>query len=167
MKIKINCKATELNQNDGVIVCILEDVIEDTEILEIDRLKLLNTKIKMKNGSVTEISSSYHSHEIPKSEFINSIAKLLLANRSKKNHYAIGDFNIDLLRPDSSGEESLNNSLERGYLPGYQEITHPTTNSKDGTYIDNIFCRSESLTTKSYTVKNSITDHYILIFKIN
>lgn len=156
-----------INQNDGVVTYFLDEVIEETEIVSIDHLKILNTKIRMKDGNFSEISALYRSHDISKTEFIKSINNFLFNKRFKKNHFIIGDFNIDLLKLDLLSQEFLNNFLEHGYIPGYTMITRPATNNTDGTCIDNVFYRSEKLTTKNYTYTNSITDHFILITKIN
>ena len=70
--------------------------------------------------------------------FQNYISKCLrLINNEKKTCYLSGDFNIDLLKYDSSNKHFLNMMTSSGYLP---HILHPTRITEyTSTIIDNIY----------------------------
>ena len=65
-----------------------------------------------------------------------------------KNHMIIGDFNIDIICGDNISHEFLNNFSEKEYVPGFLGITRPANGSCNGTCIDNIFFKSNSITLK-------------------
>lgn len=156
-----------VSKADGVIVYILKEIVENTEIHLYDRLKIMNTKIKMKNDIPIEISTIYRSHKLTKSEFISSLNNYLITMKNAKNHYIIGDFNIDLLTTDCYSQEFFNNFVQRGYIPCFHNVTRPATNeSEKGTCIDNCFYKSDVIENTAFTLKNSITDHYTLIVKV-
>lgn len=158
---------SDLNKADGVVVYIKDCIIEETEIVQIDKLRIANSTIKMSNGSNVEISALYRSHSLNKTDFINSLNTYLRDKKNCKNHFVIGDFNIDLIKLDVLGQEFLNNFLEHGFLPSFHKITRPSINDKsDGTCIDNIFYKLEKAVIKSFILQNSITDHYTLIVKL-
>ena len=128
-----------INQNDGVVVYIKEFVTEITEIIECGRLKILNSCITLNNKSTLEISALYRCHDLPSLEFIYNIKTYLNNKRNTKNHLIIGDYNINIMKEDQISQELLNNILEKGYLPGFIQITRPNDSTEKGTCIDNIY----------------------------
>lgn len=158
---------SKLNRADGVVIYIKSDIIEETEIIEVNKLNIINTSIKMNNGNNIEISALYRSHSITKAEFIYNLKSYLNEVKKYRNHFVVGDFNIDLLKCDIYSQEFLNNFLEMGFVPGFQNTTRPSnTENISGTCIDNIFYKIDNLNVKTYTIKNTITDHYTLLVKI-
>ena len=109
----------------------------------------------------------YRSHEIQKLEFIKSFEKFLQSKKDCTNHYIVGDYNIDLLELDVVSQVFLETIFENGYINGYHEVTRPSMNNNGGTCIDNVLIKSENMNVKTYTLKSGITDHYILLFKMN
>ena len=152
---------------DGVIVFVRDSIEHEAEIIEVDKLKILNIKLIMGNGKSFELSSLYRSHEIQKLEFIKSFEKFLQSKKDCTNHYIVGDYNIDLLELDVVSQVFLETIFENGYINGYHEVTRPSMNNNGGTCIDNVLIKSENMNVKTYTLKSGITDHYILLFKIN
>ena len=112
----------------------------------------------MDNNVSIKISGLYRCFGLPKDEFIKCMNSFLLANKSIKNHYIVGDFNIDILKTDSDSEQFYNNFLENEYLPSINTITR-FNNSGGGTCIDNIFIKSSNLISRSYKLLYNITDH--------
>lgn len=84
-----------------------------------------------------------------------------------KNHLIIGDFNIDLLKVDNNSQEHLNNLLEKGFYPGFQTITRPSTDDHNkGSCIDNIFIKTSSIKTKTFKLSTLFNDHYPLFISL-
>lgn len=158
---------SSINKNDGVMVFVNINLQQNTEVFETGRIQIINTSIKLNNQCNLEVTAVYRSHGIPKSEFITEINKFLIENKSVKNHLVIGDFNIDLLEHDNLSQEFLCNFLEKGYVPGIVGITRPPIGQAKGSCIDNIFIKTNNLTTITYKIKLSITDHYPIFIAIN
>ena len=157
----------ELSIADGIVIYVRNDINETTEVIAVDKLKIIHTNITLNNSKSLQISSLYRSHQLPEITFINSLKKFLNENKNIKNHYIIGDFNINILETNMISQEFLNNFLELGFIPGFQMITRTSSVKTDkGTCIDNIFFKTESIETSTYTLTNSITDHYTLSAKI-
>ena len=74
-----------INQNDGLVVYISEYITETTEIIDISNLKIINTKITIKNNKEIILSVLYRSHDIKKTEFIINLKKLIEHNKKYKN----------------------------------------------------------------------------------
>ena len=80
----------------------------------------------------------------------------------------IGDFNIDIMCSDKISHEFLNNFSEKEYVPCILAITRPANDGCNGTCIDNIFLKSNSITPKAYKLcTNEISDHYPLIVALD
>ena len=79
---------------DGVI---LNDIIENTETINIGKLSIIHTEILINNNETVRISATYRSNSIKKLEFVSSIKKYINCNINIKNHMIIGDFNIDII----------------------------------------------------------------------
>ena len=75
-----------INQNDGLVVYISEYIIETTEIIDINNLKIINTKIAIENNNEIILSAIYRSHDIKKTEFIINFKKLIEYNKNYKNN---------------------------------------------------------------------------------
>ena len=50
---------SNINQNDGLVVYISDYITETTEIIDINNLKIINTKIAIKNNREIIISALY------------------------------------------------------------------------------------------------------------
>lgn len=57
--------------------------------------------------------------------------------------------------------------MERGFVPGFQTVTRPATSeSTDGSCIDNIFIKTKNISTNTCKIEHLITDHFPLIITI-
>ena len=153
---------SKINKSDGVVVYISNNITENTEVIQIGKLKILNSLIKIDDKNSIEISSLYRSHDLPKTEFIMNLKEILKIKKNTKNHLIIGDFNMDLINIDSISQEYLNNLLGKGYRPGFQTITRPADNNEGGTCIDNCFIKVKSFDINTHKLIHSLTDHYPL-----
>lgn len=108
----------------------------------------------------------YRSHDLPKTEFVQNLKVFLFDCQNVKNHFIIGDFNIDLLDLNIISQEHLNNLLERGYSPYFHEITRPSDNERGGSCIDNVFIKTNSLNIEAMRLSVVFPDHYPLFIAI-
>ena len=159
---------SNINKSDGVILYIKNDIIENSETINIGRLSIIHTDILINNNETVRISATYRSHSIKKLEFVSSIKKYINCNINIKNHMIIGDFNIDIMCGENISHEFLNNFSEKEYVPCFLGITRPANDGYNGTCIDNIFFKSNSITPKAYKLcTNEISDHYPLIVALD
>ena len=164
---KLYYNKSKINQNDGVVVYIKEDISEVTDIIEIDRLKILNSRISLNNNSSLEISALYRSHDLEPLEFIKNIKSYINSKRNIKNHLIIGDFNIDIMEKDDCSIELLDNMMEKGFLPGFIHTTRPSDTGGVSTCIDNMYIKATSITTSTFKLSIPFTDHYPLFLKLS
>lgn len=153
---------SRINQCDGVVVYISDSLTEHTETIHVGKLKILHTTLNADTDKKIQISALYRSHDLPKSEFTLCLKKFLNAKQNVKNHFIIGDFNIDLINLDCIGQGFLNNFMEKGFIPGFQTITRPSTSTDKGSCIDNIFIKTSAIKTKTSKLRYNLTDHYPL-----
>lgn len=127
-------------------------------------------------GESIRISAMYRCHDIPKSEFVNSVKKFLVRHRSVKNHCIFGDFNIDILENNivnlensdrSISYESVLNYLESEYVPYFRGITRSSLKNEMGTCIDNCFAKTQSIEIESIKLNTPFNDHYPLFISID
>ena len=150
-----------INQNDGLVVYISEYITETTEIIDINDLKIINTKISIENNKEIILSALYRSHDIKKTEFIINLKKLIEHNKKYKNNLIMGDFNFDILNHETINQEFLHILLENGYCPGFSNITRPSDKTgNSGTCIDNIFIKLDKIAYKTFTLRIPLTDHF-------
>ena len=156
-----------LNKNDGVVVYIKDCVSEITEIIEIGKLKILNSRISLNNNSNLEISALYRCHDLPRLEFISNVKSYIKSKRNIKNHLIVGDFNINIMNEDEYSLELLGNMMEKGFFPGFIHTTRPNNSGGVGSCIDNIYIRTASIDTRTFKITIPFTDHYPLFLKLN
>ena len=60
---------------------VLEYDDETTEIIDINNLKIINTKIAIENNKEIMLSALYRSHDIKKTEFVINLKKLIEHNK--------------------------------------------------------------------------------------
>ena len=158
---------SKINQNDGVIFFVHKNIEHENKTVKYGNIKIINTHIRLNDNNSIELSASYRSHNIPKTEFILDLNRFLNKKRNIKNHLVIGDFNIVLLQSVNTSQEFLCNFLDKGFFPGFVSVTRPTVGNCKGSCTDNIFIKTNSLSTVTYKLKHSVTDHYPIFIAIN
>ena len=114
-----------------------------------------------------KIISLYRCQDITKKEFVENLLILLKNNKNIKNHFLIGDFNINLMANDQTTREYKNDLYELGYITYFNGITRPNPQDSNlGTCIDNMFLKTELENRNSYKFISRITDHYSLMISI-
>lgn len=151
-----------LNKADGVLMYVEDNINATVSIEEVNSLKILNATIKGDNDDMIKISGIYRSHKIPKLEFINCMNEFIINNKLLKNHYIIGDFNVDTLNTDHESESYLNNFLQNKYVPKFFTITR-SNDSGGGSCIDNAFEKSADIESTAYKLNYKLTDHNPLV----
>ena len=81
-----------INQNDGLVVYVSEYITEMTEIVDINNIKIINTKIAIENHKEIILSALPRSHDIKNTEFIINLKKLIEHNKKYKNKLITGHF---------------------------------------------------------------------------
>ena len=66
-----------------------------------------------------KITSIYRCHNLTKEEFVKNLVIFLKDNKNNKNHFLIGDFNINLMDDDLITTEYKNELYESGYIPAF------------------------------------------------
>ena len=139
-----------------------------TEIIDINNLKIINTKIAIENNKELILSALYRSHNIKKTEFIINLKKLIQHNKKYLNNLIMGDFKFDILNHETINQEFLDILLENGYCPDFTNITRPSDNTgNSGNCIDNIFIKLDRIAYKIFTLRIPSTDHFPLFISIN
>ena len=115
---------SNINENDGLVVYICDYITETTKIIDINNLKIINTKISIENNREIITFPLYRSHDIKQTDFLLNLKKLILHNKKYKNNLIMGDFNFDILNHDTLNQEFLHILLEN-YCPGFSNITRP------------------------------------------
>ena len=110
---------SRINRCDGVVVYVRNNLKHNAIIESHGQTKFLSVILEFENDNNFKITSIYRCFGIDKLTFIQNLKQLLLENLHLKNHYIVGDFNIDLLNIDSVGDTFLNNFLEHEYLPNF------------------------------------------------
>lgn len=158
---KMYYNESKINKSDGVVLYILNELEETTEIIQINKLKIIKSKIIIENNKELYISAIYRSHDIHKTEFLMNFKELIQINKKHKNSIIVGDFNMDILSQENIEQEFLQVILENGYFPGINNITRPTDNNLNrGSCIDNFFVQLHNATFKTFIITTPFNDHY-------
>lgn len=163
---KIYYNESHINIADGVVIYLKEDIKETTEIIEFGKLKLLNSTITLNNNSLLTLTALYRSHDLTCTDFIFNLNSFLNSTKNVKNHLVIGDYNIDISKQNTNSEQMLNNFLEKGFRPGFLDVTRPTNETGPGSCIDNIFIKTHNIQTSTYKILEPFTDHYPLFIDL-
>lgn len=153
-----------INNADGVVIYIRDDVQHNVKIVEYDTFRVLECVVTLGDCSHLCITALYRCHDFGKVDFLKIMEKIL--NNNNRNHLIIGDYNINIQNVDVESDMLLNECFAAGYLPLFSTITRP--NKGGGGCIDNMFAKS-NIELKSYKYSQVFPDHYPLLcgFKIN
>ena len=92
---------SKINISDGLVIYVSDYITETTEVLTINNLKIINSKIAIEKNNEIMISILYRSHDISKTEFLLILKNLINNNSKYKNNLIIGDFNFDISNHES------------------------------------------------------------------
>ena len=92
---------SHINQNDGLVVYISDYITEMTKVININNLKIINSKITIEYSREIFLSALYRSHDITKTEFLLNFKKLIEHYSKFKNNLIMGDFNFDITNQDT------------------------------------------------------------------
>ena len=158
---------SNINQNDGLVIYISDYITETTEVIEINNLKVVNSKLAIENNSKILLSGLYRFHDISKTKFLNNLKKLINRNSKYKDNLIMGDFNFDILNQDTINQEFVQILLEHGYCSGFSKITRESDKTCIfATFIDNIFIKLDGIAYKTFTLRVPITNHFSLFISI-
>lgn len=157
---------SSINKADGVIMFVDSSLNHTITLEHIDKLNILSCVVNINKANII-ISGIYRCHNYDKPSFISHLNEYIVKNKTVKNHFIVGDFNIDLLDQDCDAHEHILNLLENEYLPLYHKVTRPNaTNKNKGTCVDNVFAKS-TYNYNSYKIMKFFTDHLPLIVTID
>lgn len=156
-----------INEADGVVIFIKEEIKETTVISKIDKLFILHSNVYVNEKMMIQISALYRCHDLSKTEFVDNLKTFLHNKRNVKNHLIIGDFNMNILNPDALTEEYINNFLEYGYKPSFNSVTRPDRLMNHGSCLDNIFIKTNSVKFTPLKLSIIFPDHYPIMVGFN
>ena len=152
---------SNLNKNDGTCIYVKLGIEHSNKVISIGEIKALFTEIKTHNGQIY-LTSLYRTHEIAVPNFINHLLAHIIDNNNIKNHFIIGDLNINILLESLHVNEYLNNYLQFGYKSFINVPTRVTKNTQ--TCIDHIFGRvTDQMDIQPYVCDLDLTDHYATV----
>lgn len=92
-----------INRSDGVAILIKEDLVHTIENENVESLKALSCILTCGSEQI-KITGVYRCHYYNKKSFIKDVKNYINQNNKYKNHYIIGDFNIDMIDIDKDGQ---------------------------------------------------------------
>lgn len=123
---------SHLNQNDGMITYVREDLQHEIEIFNLGEIKVQITNIHKADKQI-RIISLYRSPGLPAAEFNNNLSRFLDICNSKSNSqmvFFVGDINIDILSKSKDSETYLNIMAENNFVSLINKHTRVTQVSK-------------------------------------
>lgn len=151
-------------QNDGVVVYV-KNTYSVKKITEID-LPGSNTLQLDINVNVSILAIYRSPANTNLSPFLDALDNVLRSNNDKESIILTGDININIMNLDTSSNayEYMNVLAEHGLKVGINSPTRVCETTQ--TCIDHVMFRTKKYA-ESMVYKNSVTDHYTILFKIN
>ena len=157
---KFYYNVSKINRSDGVAIYVASNLISEAENIIIEELIIPFLKIIIINV-VIRVSAFYRCHKFSKLNFIEKMKIYLKKSEKLKNHFLVGDFNINILDDDLINNQFLGELLAYGFYPLFKSITRPNPNSNytRGSCIDNFYIKS-TLTSQRIIYQQLFNDHY-------
>lgn len=137
--------------------------------LESDKLEFQTVFLELKiNNSCVILGSVYRSPSYPLEEFLEYLEPVMnLINLDSKLCVIGGDFNVDILKHQSSGQASLflNTFATLGLSPGISLPTRISAESKS--LIDNFFFNDISVVKNTGVMISDVSDHLPIHIQLN
>lgn len=158
----------DLNQNDGVIVYLKNNIDYNYKIVSLGPTAILEINLKYEEKNIT-LLAVYKSPSININDFNLNLRNYLQTLKTSDYTFLIGDLNIDILSEnDQNVQEYLEILCEYGYVSQVNTFTRENNYSKS--CIDHVFLKEK----QSYTnienitsvLKTNLTDHYSVIFNM-
>lgn len=148
---------SQINKSDGTCIYIKSEMMLTNSVVDIGRIKALLTEIKFGNEKII-ITSLYRSHCVAIRDFISDLKSHLHQFKAEKNHFIIGDINIDILRENPKSNEYLSSLYEYGFQSYINIPTRFTDNQSS--CIDHIIGKND-ITSRVIPIvfDMNITDH--------
>lgn len=156
------------NKSDGVVMYIRSDINAEVSNIYLSQTTLLKADLKI-NGYKATITGIYRSNQTDVNLFTNEIDQYLKTINSEIS-VVIGDLNINILNLNNQSALTYINTMEKnGYNSIINEATRVTEDT--ATCIDHVFLNNKKLNSKEISfipmiIRNTITDHYPLLFNI-
>ena len=158
----------KINKADGVVMYTKNTLTVNTVIDKIEGHNILTSTVKCNINKTIKISGLYRCHDWMKPDFMNTMKKLLHKYKGCKNHFIVGDFNMDIQSSEAIIDDFLYNFLENGYVPFFNKITRPNNADPNrGSCIDNIFGKTDLISIRSCKYMTPLADHYPMFLSIN
>lgn len=155
----------DVNKADGVVIYVKTTLSYSSTIENIGPCKILSIILRINQAMSLKITGIYRCHDINVDNFNVQLKEYLNSNKNVKNHCIVGDFNINLLKTDFISEQFIETMLSLNYVNCFSGITRPS--NLEGSCIDNMFFKSKTAISNSFTYTNVFTDHYPIFLTIN
>lgn len=159
-----------INQNDGVVVYVKENVNHSSQVVEIGKVRCIRLCVRnSKELGEVYISVIYRPPSINEMEFTNNFYEYLHGYCNKTNEIIMGDLNINTLAINQVSSDYLNCLYQHGFLPCITSHTRSQNNTQS--CIDHIFAKTKLDPSLIIPIvyESTITDHFstILLIKSN
>lgn len=156
----------DINKNDGVIIYIKNTINFTYNIINFQRIKVIQLFFNIDNTDV-ELLAIYRPPSLCPLQFNNSLQNFLQTNNQKSTiTIIVGDINIDISGDSELAQEYLNILGEYGYLSTIN--SHTRVQGNTASCLDHIFIKTKLPYDNflSAILKITITDHYPTILQI-
>lgn len=156
-----------LNQNDGVVIYLRNNLIYDYEIVLFHEISLIEVQITYQSQKIY-LLAAYRSPSLEPMQFNMDLYYHLLSIKTANYNYSIliGDINIDILNKSEHAHKYLDILSEFGFLSTINNYTRVQQNTRS--CIDHIFLNTKHNYELALPliIKTNITDHYITTLQI-
>lgn len=157
----------DINQNDGLVVYIRDDLDYAFEIIHLGSVKVLQVTVKFYNKEII-VTGIYKPPSVSSADFNENMSKYLSnCPRNKDLHILAGDVNINILDSDEISEEYLNILNTEGFVSTINNYTRIQNESRS--CIDHIFLQDKKgsvSTINPIILETDITDHSATILQL-
>jgi hypothetical protein len=159
-----HCTQFKVNQNDGVVAYIKDNLI--TRVDELSLIHASGLQITTENLIILGIYRS--PSNVKADKFIESLDLFLETIDNKKNIVIVGDININLIIKTSENSDERNNRQKYlEVLSAHGLITGHSLPTRGGSCLDHVFLKLDVNKSAFVTVLNSsITDHSLVLLRL-
>jgi hypothetical protein len=159
-----------LNQNDGVIVYVKNDINHSAHIISIENFKFARINAKLGNTTFG-LTALYRLPSLDPDDFLGQLQIYIPQYCTKAIEVIAGDMNIDILRNKSLSSEVTRSYLNIMSVNGFISCINNSTRSvaDSESCIDHIFlrCKVPNDSILRLILNSKITDHSPTLVQIN